>query len=157
MKITLNLKHNVNKYGFLGICLFIGLMLLVSCGPQAPAGTPKSQVLVNGTVNVEAGKYYEMPFSVTSAMRDATVSGSFRASGGQTNNIEVFILDDKAFTDWTNGYQVKPSYYSGRVTEGNIEALVSAQGKYHLVISSVFSVFSSKEVSANVSLQWYER
>jgi hypothetical protein len=89
-------------------------------------------------------------------MTNPRVKGSFTASGGSGNDIETFIFDDMAYTNWVNGHQVNTFYNSGRITVANIDASITTPGKYHLVFNNGFSIFTSKHVSTTVNLEWYE-
>ena len=115
-----------------------------------------SSNLVNGIITVDPGGYYRVRFSVTSTMTDAAVVGSFTASGGSGNDIETYILDDMAFTNWINGHTVNTLYNSGRITVAEINTPITTPGTYYLVFNNEFSTFASKEVTTTVNLQWYE-
>ena len=89
-------------------------------------------------------------------MKDVKVEGSFQASGGSGNDIEALILSEMDFINWSNGHQVSPVYYSGKITIADIDAPITQSGEYRLVVSNMFSVISSKNVSAQVALHWAE-
>lgn len=112
--------------------------------------------LVNGTITVNSRSYYNAVFSVTSAMTNSTLTGSFTASGGSGNDIIAMVLDDMSFTNWINGHQVNSLYSSGQLTTANINVSITTPGTYHLVFSNAFSTFTSKQVSTSVNLQWYQ-
>ncbi len=113
--------------------------------------------LVNGTITVQAGSYYNVQFSVdTNVMKDVMVEGSFQASGGSGNDIDALVLNEMDFINWLNGHQVSPVYYSGKITIADINVPITKSGDYHLVFGNTFSVISSKNVSAQVDLHWAE-
>jgi hypothetical protein len=159
---------------FLVVMAIAILSLLLSCGSSEISGggqqnatspttaptpmlVPQSQNLVNATITVDAGSYYGVRFSVdTVRMQNAAVVGTFTASGGSGNDIDVFILDDIAFTNWVNGHQVMTLYYPGRLTTERINVSVTSSGTYHLVFSNKFSIISAKNVSTKVDLNWSE-
>lgn len=139
--------------------------LIVACGNSNDGGgggggghvsVPKSLNLVNGVITVNAGSYYNVPFTVNSSMSGPTVSGSFTASGGSGNDIIVLILDDIAYTNWVNGHQVTALYSSGQLTTDTFNVSMTTSGTYHLVYSNRFSVISTKNVSTTVDLKWSE-
>jgi hypothetical protein len=146
----------------LSLILGLILALVVGCGPSTVPRQPgqvlvlQTQNLVNGMITVPAGTYYAQPFSVTSRMQSVKVSGSFHASGGSGNDIETYILDDMAYTNWASGHQVNTFYNSGCVTVANIDAPLATPGTYYLVFNNRFSTFASKQVSTTVNLEWYE-
>ena len=141
--------------------------LIVACGNSNDGGgggggggghvsVPKSLDLVNGVITVNAGSYYNVPFTVNSSMSGAKVSGSFTASGGSGNDIIVLILDDIAYTNWVNGHQVTVLYSSGQLTTDTLNVSITTSGTYHLVYSNRFSVISTKNVNTTVDLKWSE-
>lgn len=148
------------------LCVIVGLLALivipmVGCSQSTSVAnqqqpTLRSSNLVNGTITVKAGSYYNAPFSITSAMTNSSVTGSFTASGGSGNDIIALVLDDMSFTNWINGHQVSALYNSGQLTTANISVSIATPGTYHLVFSNEFSVISSKQVSTSVNLQWYQ-
>ncbi len=122
-----------------------------------PILVPKTYNLVNGVITVGPNDYYHVQFIIdTDSMLNVKVEGTFRASGGSGNDIEVMILDDMAYTNWINGHTVSAIYFSGKLTTSNIDAEIVSSGKYHLVFSNEFSIISSKDVSTKVDLNWSE-
>lgn len=119
---------------------------------QAPLGSTK---IVDGTVAVDAGAYYAIEFSVTSEMTNPTVKGSFKASGGDSdNNIIALVLDDNSFNYWSTGtWAISFIYNSGRVTSSNINVSIALPGTYHFVFNNNFAT-TAKQVTAAVDLQW---
>ena len=148
------------------ITIMVGLLVLIiipmagcsqsSAGAQQKNQTLQTSNLVNGTITVNSGSYYDVSFTVTSAMTNPTVIGSFQASGGSGNDIIALVLDSISFTNWSNGHQVSPLYNSGQLTTANINASITGTGTYYLVFSNQFSTFTSKQVSTSVNLQWYQ-
>ena len=116
----------------------------------------QTQNLVNATITVSPG-YHDIPFSVNlSTMTSPTVTGSFTASGGSGNDINVIIMNSTDFINWSNKHQVYPLYSSGQLTTGNINVPITVSGQYYLVFDNTFSTFSSKNVTTNVNLNWSE-
>jgi hypothetical protein len=144
----------------------VGLLVLIiipmagcsqsGSGAQQQQQTLQTSNLVNGTITVNAGSYYDVSFTVTSGMTNPTVTGSFTASGGSGNDVIALVLDSLSFTNWSNGHQVSALYSSGQLTTANINASITTPGTYYLVFSNEFSTFSSKQVSTSVNLQWYQ-
>jgi hypothetical protein len=67
--------------------------------------TPRSDNIVNGLITVQAGGYNYYPFTLAAGSTSISVSGSFTASGGSGNDIEVYVMDDTNFINWKNGHQ----------------------------------------------------
>lgn len=112
---------------------------------------PVSLSLVPNAFTIKASHYSWYEFNVSGQYRNAYVSGRFEVSGGQRNDVEVFILDPDAFTNWQNGHSVNTWYNSGRITVGNINVPLMP-GKYFLVFNNNFSILSPKAISANINL-----
>ena len=85
-----------------------------------------------------------------------TVTGSFTASGGSGNDIEVLILNDISYRNWMNGDMVADLYHSGKVTIDTFNVPITVSGTYHLVYSNEFSIISTKTVTTTVDLKWSE-
>jgi hypothetical protein len=146
------------KFG-LTIILLASMTLAVSCSSGISANkqalVSQTSNLVSGITTVKAQGYYDNYFSIDAgAMQNVTVSGSFKTSGGSGNDVEVFIMDDQAFTNWSNGQKVSALYDSGQTTAGNIDTRLSSSGIYHLVLSNTFSMIASKDVTADIDLNW---
>jgi len=117
----------------------------------------RSYNLINGTITESPGRYYSVSFPVDmNAMHNVWVDGSFTAAGGLGDDIEVYIMDDIAYTNWVNGHTVSVIYSSGKVTTANIGVAITMSGNYHLVFSNRFSIVSSKNVATKVDLKWSE-
>lgn len=117
--------------------------------------TQQSANIVNGLITVQAGGYNYYPFTLAAGTTSITVSGSFTASGGSGNDIEVFVMDETNFINWKNGHQASAYYTSGQLTTATISASLPSSGAYELVYSNTFSTFSSKNVQTTVNLYYY--
>lgn len=163
----------MKRYVVAALLLLSVLSLTPSCSSNQPSGVPatttptpvptqvsvpQSQNLVNATITVSPGSYYEVPFSVNvSKMLGARVTGSFTASGGLPGNgIIALVMDDMAFINWKSQGEVSFLYTSGQMTEGIIYAPIGASGLYHLVFDNTFCTKFSKKVPTSVDLTWSE-
>ena len=124
------------------------LLLVTACRT-----TPMTQKLLEGSVPVEAGKYWTTTFTVDHSMTGPRISGQFRASGGQGNDIVAVVADSDQFENWINGHPATVVYESGQVTFGSIDKIL-VPGKYTLGFSNKFSVISDKTVSGSVELRY---
>ena len=116
--------------------------------------------LLNAGITVHAGEFYDVPIRLRDIMHNVTLSGSFTASGGSGNDIEVFVLSQADFTNWQNGYSYSALYSSGRVTTAtfNVSLPTPSVGQtsdYHVVYSNTFSWISTKQVNTTVNLNWF--
>ncbi len=116
--------------------------------------TPHSANIVNGLITVQAGGYNYYPFTLAAGTTSISVGGSFTASGGSGNDIEVFVMDETNFVNWKNGHQASAYYDSGQLTTGTISASLPSSGAYDLVYSNTFSTFSSKNVQTTVDISY---
>lgn len=118
---------------------------------------PQSRSLVNGTLAISAGNHYDVQFSVaTNTMHDVTITGTFTASGGSGNDVEVYLFSAADYANWANGHAFAVLYSSGRVTAASIDIPITSSGDYHLVYSNEFSWISTKSVSTSVDLKYSE-
>jgi hypothetical protein len=115
---------------------------------------------LDAKITVSAGQYYDVPIHLRDMMHDVALSGSFTASGGSGNDVEVFILSQADFTNWQNGHSYSALYSSGRVTTAtfNVSLPTPSAGQtsdYHVIYSNTFSWISTKQVNTTVDLNWY--
>ncbi len=89
-------------------------------------------------------------------MRNATIKGSFTASGGSGNDIAAIIASEDDYTNWSNGHQAK-AYWStqGKQTTGSFDVRLGP-GTYYLALNNRFSTFSDKYVAINASLNYQQ-
>jgi len=150
----------VNKHLLSGLVL-ISAVLIAGCtntGQTAiqldqPSYEIVSENIVNDNIVVDEGdmKYYQ--FSVPSSTKYASVSGTFSASGGSMNDINVLIMDEANFADWRSGRRATQFYESGKLSTGIISASLPS-GTFYLVYSNTFSTFARKGVKTEVNLTY---
>ncbi|CAG0996333.1 hypothetical protein METP3_02986 [Methanosarcinales archaeon] len=117
---------------------------------KSPVYKTINQNIVNGFIPVKSGEYVYYQLSIPS---QASVSGDFTAFGGSGNDIDIFILDETAYTNWINKHSVSTYYNSGQMTTGSITTSLPA-GKYYLIYSNTFSTFSDKNVKTNLDVSY---
>jgi hypothetical protein len=162
-------KSNGVKKGILvGILLTLGLVLwFVSqqsttnnrfgaqqTRPFIPTTQPRVLTLVDTAFTLNAAQGQHWNFSVPSNATDIHIEGTFTASGGTGNDVEVYLLNDDEFVNWQNHHAVSTLYNSGRVTQGTLNAPLTSGGTYHLIFNNKFSLFSPKAVKASVRLHY---
>lgn len=122
-----------------------------------PPPVPESRNLIDATLVISAGGYYDVEFSVDAmTMHNVRVVGSFTSSGSSGSDVEVVIMGDTAYANWLDGHQVEVLYTLGKLTTANIDLPIATSGTYHLVFSNNHSEVSSKHVSTRVELEWTE-
>jgi hypothetical protein len=124
--------------------------------PYAPSviATKHSEKIGSSTFVVNAGKvfYYRIPIN---DVRDIRIAGYFLALGGQGNDIDVVLAEEKEFGLWMDGQQAKVYYQSGRATSGDIDVkLPTLNATYYLAFNNRFSVLSAKTINADLTLYY---
>ncbi|MGO9084141.1 MAG: hypothetical protein ACLQBK_02860 [Candidatus Sulfotelmatobacter sp.] len=137
------------KYVFL-------LGLVTACALSVAQDDPEIQKkpICEAAFTVAARGAKEGAFIITESMRLPKLEGKFRATGGMSNSIEVWVLDDDEFVNWSNHHSVKSLYNSDKVTQGTIEVYLRRPGKYHVVFNNMFSLMTPKAVEANLILKF---
>jgi hypothetical protein len=118
--------------------------------PQIRQG---SQRLGDQAFTVGPRQTYYVKFTIPENWRNAVVVGSFSASGGDGNDVQVFITDEKGYTNIKNGHAGRVWYDSGKVTTDSINTKLGS-GTYYLVFSNSFSLITNKAVNADIQLQY---
>lgn len=109
--------------------------------------------LAQGQFNVVAGGMKWWGFTITPEMKNATVVGKFEAQGGEGNDINVFIADEKEFAKYRSGRESNVLYDSDNVTTAELNESLEP-GHYFLVFNNQFSVVSNKSVKSEINLTY---
>lgn len=103
--------------------------------------------IANSQYQVDPGTYTSIPFNMQCS---GTATGSFFASAALGDNIIVYIMDSSGFSQFQSGQSATAYYNSGKVSSGNFNIGLPS-GQYYLILSNTYSVFSTKNVSVQVS------
>jgi hypothetical protein len=123
--------------------------------PFIPTSQPRVMTLVDTAFTLNAAQGMNWNFTVPANATDVHIEGTFTASGGARNDVEVYLLNDDEFVNWQNHHTVSTLYNSGRMTQGTVNAVLpSGGGTYHLVFNNQFSLLSPKAVKANIRLRY---
>jgi len=107
-----------------------------------PSGTPIGDI----DYKVSAGTYTPIPFTLSCS---ATVSGTFSSTAGLGDDIMIFIFDQNNLQKFTsNSYTAY--YESGKVGTGSFNINLTP-GTYYIVLSNLYSSFSTKNVHIQAS------
>lgn len=137
--------------GVLVLAFFVAF-LVVELGSQ-----PYTQSFNNPALVVNRNSFYTIKFDVPAGATRVIMKGSFAASGGSGNDVEVFVMPQDDFVNWANGHPSKSYYNSGKATVGTINvSLPSNVGNMILVLNNRFSLISQKTVKVNASLTYYK-
>jgi hypothetical protein len=122
------------------------------------AAPPEVQQLwdtvIDGSFVVPPRTFKPFEVVVAAGMARPRLEGTFSASGAR-NDIEVLLLDEQQFSNWQNRHEFKSTYTSGRVTADKLRVdLPEEPGKYFVIFSNRFSIFSNKGVVADLKLRY---
>ncbi|MDO8715819.1 MAG: hypothetical protein Q7J73_03305 [Dehalococcoidales bacterium] len=134
--------------------------------------TLRSKYLLNSTISVKPDHstegrrlaYYDVPFKITSAMKNPSVQGIISAIGGMGPYAAVYVLDDSSFKNWINRNEGVTILYSlGAEMVATMNVSITAPGTYHLVFYHIPVIIPGgalidrpAKVGAHIKLQWYQ-
>src|SRR5579863_8272335 len=110
-----------------------------------------------GALSVAAMHFSFFTLYVPPGARNVRAQGHFQATGGVGNDIEVMLLNDEQFTNWKNGHQTPTYFNSGKVTVGDLQAMLPDDtGIYYLVFNNNFSMLTAKAVEFTGTMTYYQ-
>jgi hypothetical protein len=110
--------------------------------------------IANGQMAVAPGTSIAYQMTIPVGASNIYVTGTFSASGGTGNNVEILVMDQFDYVNWHSGSASSAIYDSGQVTTGNISAHLPSSGIYYLVYSNTFSTTTQKNVQTTVYLYY---
>ncbi len=155
-------------YAIAGVLLIIFVIYGYNASQRAnpnPAANPIDRIVkqqrtttINNPalhINALSSSYFKLivPAGATSVL----LHGNFTASGGLSNDIEVFVMPEDDFVNWQNGHNAKTFYNSGKVTVGTLNINLPADaGTYYLVFSNKSSLLTQRNVLVDAALTYYQ-
>jgi hypothetical protein len=134
------------------LCSIVSVAIL-SMAQDAASVVARPVVQAAFTVPARGAKEYK--FMVPPGANSVSLEGRFVATGGPHNSIEVWVMNDDQFVNWTNRHPLNTIYDSQKVTQGTLKvALPSDAGAYHVVFNNEFSVLTPKAIEANLTLKY---
>ncbi len=122
-----------------------------------PAPQPHVETITNTAFTVKAGTYSFFKFNVPPNTSNVILTGHFTATGGSGNDIIGIVMNEDSFVNWQNGHPIKTFYYSAKVTQESIRAVLpSLPDTYYLIFDNRFSLLSPKAVQASVTLSYLQ-
>lgn len=94
---------------------------------------------------MSAGEYFDTPFEIDDP-RQCTLSGEVEGVAGGDRDVEVYVLDELGFQDWRDGVRPDALFASGRATTAYMQVELPSPGRYHLLLSNRYSLFTGKQV-----------
>ena len=126
----------------------------VSTSTAAMASAQQLDTIIAGSFVVPPRNFKPVEIVIVPGMSHPRLEGTFSASGAN-NDIEVLLLDEQQFSNWQNRHEFKSAYASGRVTADKLRIdLPNEPGKYFVIFSNRFSMFSNKGVVADLKLRY---
>jgi hypothetical protein len=74
------------------------------------------------------------------------LSGRVLGLAGGQKDVEVMVMTEDDYINWSTGHQAKVEYQSGRKTAISLDVPVYGDGKHVLVVSNAFSAYSPKTI-----------
>lgn len=117
-----------------------------------------SQPLWVDTIVLGGGHYSYMPIEFDGVkIKNAVLSGAFRASGGTRNDIKFRIIDNVNFINWQNGNKSSDLLNTDKTTIYEIDFTFPKPGKYYAVFDNTYSTFTTKTVVTAIYLKYTQR
>jgi zinc-ribbon domain len=111
----------------------------------------------NPALHINALNFAYFKLDVPTGATSVNLHGNFTASGGLTNDVEVFVLSADDFVNWQNRHEAKTLYNSGKVTIGTLNINLPADaGTYYLVFNNRFAILAQKTVLVDAALTYYQ-
>ncbi|MBD0319805.1 MAG: hypothetical protein ICV87_05700 [Gemmatimonadetes bacterium] len=132
-----------------------------SATPVAAAPAPKPEppppppphivsVLDDPALRLPPGEHFDTAFVVADPHgRPCTFRGRVQGVEGGNRDVEVYVLDEDGHANWHNGVEPRALYETGRTSASTIEIPIEGEGRFHLLISNRFSVFTPKTVQVD--------
>lgn len=106
-----------------------------------------------GALALRPGSMHWFPFHVNEDLRNVRLKGRFEAQGGSGNDVQIAITDEDGLVNIQNGHGFRSWYNSQKTTVDSLNVGLPP-GKFYLVISNRFSIFSHKSVAMNFRLNY---
>jgi predicted nucleic acid-binding Zn ribbon protein len=116
-----------------------------------PVKQPERVSIVDKTFPVAAQHYFYYTIPLKADV--SHITGHFTAQGG-SNDIEVLVLDQDGFTNFSNSHSAQRYYASdGYVTTGSID-LRLRPGTYYIVFNNARAMLTNKVVTAKIDAEF---
>ena len=124
----------------------VGVARLAAAVAEEPVRPPPLVLSVlDSAFSLPAGEHLDTAFVVTDP-RPCTLTGRVRGVSGGSRDVEVYVLDEDGSTDWHSGLSAGALFASGRASATTLHVPLPMPGRYTLLVSNAFSMFTGKSV-----------
>jgi hypothetical protein len=100
----------------------------------------------NAALDIPGGSANGWTWRADAARPDCRVTGRVLGIAGGERDVDVLIMSDKEYANWTRHRPARPTFESGPKSLVILDQTVKGVGIYHLVISNTASVSAHKVV-----------
>jgi hypothetical protein len=100
---------------------------------------------------IASNSYMHFDFDLPN--RTCHISGRILGLAGGKKDFQAFLMDDDNFRNWETSHKASVYWQTEKVAAATIEARVAGPGKFHLVISNAFSLFTGKTVTVHAQAE----
>jgi hypothetical protein len=141
----------------LGVLVYFGITIYdrYKTSAEEPAPVPGTTPAPNQPTRITFGtgqpdeipsqSYVEYSFDVPA--RRCTVTGRIVGLAGGGKDFQAFLMGDDDFLNWKSKHEFKVLWQTEKVAAATINTPLSGPGRFHVVVSNVFSVVTEKTVT----------
>lgn len=107
-------------------------------------------LLDSRSMDIPAGEHFDTTFVVTDP-RPCTFFGQVDALHGGDGEVEVYLLDEQGFEQWHEEIHPVALFESGRSASTTLDVPLPGPGRYSLLLSNRFSLFTDKTVHVDAA------
>jgi hypothetical protein len=97
-------------------------------------------------VDIAPGQYRYWTWTAKYPRNMCNVSGRVLGLAGGQKDVDVLIMTEDDFINWSNRHDAKVQFESGKKTAIPINVIIHGEGKYVFVVSNAFSGYAAKTV-----------
>ena len=83
--------------------------------------------------------------------RPCRLTGGVEVTEGGDHDVHVFVLDEVGFTNWRHDHQFSALFARERTSAASLDVALPSPGRYYLVVSNRFSLFTGKTVRVDAA------
>lgn len=112
----------------------------------------QKELIDERALELEPGEYYVVSFELPDDQGDCRLTGRIIGLAGRNKDFDVLILDDDGLANWKVGGDAAPFFEEYRTAIANLDVPLAGSGKFHLVMSNAFSVYTTKTIQAKAKV-----